>query len=214
LRTDPSWDASKKALQAGARAKRAKTWAALLGAVAVFGAIGLVLQLGWFRAVEAPPVTISTTQGKAVPDVSAQPTAYATELTGVDDRNLPYEITAKTAVQDTLQEKTVNLETVVGHFAKSGTETMDVKSDRAQFETQTKTLNLEGGVEIKSASKMTATMDKASVDVVTRRLESRSPVKVLIDGGEVTADHLVVDNNGETIKFKGRVKASLGGDAK
>jgi hypothetical protein len=67
---------------------------------------------------------------------------------------------------------------------------------------------------IKSSTAMTATMDKAEVNVETRQLQSKSPVKVMLPDGEVTAEHLQVDNNGETIKFTGRVKASFGGAKK
>lgn len=58
----------------------------------------------------------------------------------------------------------------------------------------------------------TATMEKAAVDVNTRQVRSQSPVKIVMEFGEVTADTLEVDNNGEMIKLKGRVRATFGGD--
>jgi LPS export ABC transporter protein LptC len=199
-----------KARAAAARAGRSRNliWGVLgLGAV---GILGLLYQLDVFGR----PAPIAANQPANSPDVTATPTAHETQVKGLDKKNLPYTIAAKKAVQENAESKTVNMQDVTGQFARNAADTLNVSSTTADYDTEKKILNMQGNVQIKSTNNMTAVMDKAEVDVETRRLESRSPVRVTLTDGEVTADHLVVDNNGEKIKFTGRVKARLGGDKK
>jgi LPS export ABC transporter protein LptC len=200
---------ARRARLASARAKRSRTLATGIAALAIAAAFGLAWQLGWIFGSK----TFVSTDPNA-PTITAKATAYGTELTGVDKNNLPFKITATDVQQDDAERKKVNLETVNGSFSRKSGEAINIKSDRGQYQTETKMLDLEGGVVIKNSARMIATMEKATVDVTTRKLLSRSPVKVLMDGNEVTADQLVVDNNGEKIKFTGRVKASFGGEQK
>jgi lipopolysaccharide export system protein LptC len=198
------------AQKAAARAGRSRLIAIAIGIFAVAAVTALLAESGLFtKSVSVAP------KGNAnVPEVTAKPSAYTTEVTGVDEKNLPYSITAAKASQQGDAGKTVDLETITGNFARSSSETLNVTSTRGAFNSENKILNLEGDVLIKSSTAMTATMDKAEVNVETRQLQSKSPVKVMLPDGEVTAEHLQVDNNGETIKFTGRVKASFGGAKK
>jgi lipopolysaccharide export system protein LptC len=209
LRTDRN-NTGVIAQKAAARAGRSRLIAIAIGMFALAAVTALLAESGLFtKSVPVAP------KGNAnVPDVTAKPSAYTTEVTGVDEKNLPYSITAAKASQQGDTGKTVDLETITGNFARSNSETLNVTSTRGAFNSENKILNLEGDVLIKSSTAMTATMDKAEVNVETRQLQSKSPVKVVLPDGEVTAEHLQVDNNGETIKFTGRVKASFGGAKK
>jgi lipopolysaccharide export system protein LptC len=209
LRTDQT-NTNKNAQKAAARAGRSRLIALAIGVFALAAVTALLAESGLFT--KSAPVA---PKGNAnVPDVTAKPSAYTTEVTGVDQKNLPYSITAAKASQQGDKGKTVDLEAITGNFARSNSETLNVTSTRGAFNSENKILNLEGDVLIKSSTAMTATMDKAEVNVETRQLQSKSPVKVVLPDGEVTAEHLQVDNNGETIKFTGRVKASFGGAKK
>jgi lipopolysaccharide export system protein LptC len=205
LRTNDS-DTASRARKAAGRAGRSRLWAFVIGAFALAALAALLFETGVFRTSQ--PVA---TKGDAnAPEVTAKPSAYATRVDGVDQQNLPYSITAIKASQNASAEKTVDLETVEGKFNRTSGETLNVTSAHGAFDSEKKVLNLEGNVRIESSTAMTATMDKAEVNVETKQLQSKSPVKVVLPDGEVTADHLQVDNNGEKIKFTGRVKASFG----
>lgn len=203
-------DTASRARKAAGRAGRSRIWAFVIGAFALAALAALLFETGAIRTTK--PVA---QKGNAnAPEVTAKPSAYATQVNGVDQQNLPYSITAAKASQNASAEKTVDLETVQGKFNRTSGETLNVTSTRGAFDSEKKMLNLEGEVRIESSTAMTATMEKAEVNVETKQLQSKSPVKVVLPDGEVTADHLQVDNNGEKIKFTGRVKASFGGAKK
>jgi lipopolysaccharide export system protein LptC len=209
LRTDRN-NSGTVAQKAAARAGRSRLVSIAIGVFALAALAALIIESGVFKT----PVKIDPKGNANVPEVTAKPSAYGTEVTGVDKKNLPYSITAAKASQQGEKGKTIDLESVTGNFARSNAEKLNVTSTRGDFDSEKKILNLEGNVLIKSSTAMTATMDKAEVNVETRQLQSKSPVKVVLPDGEVTAEHLQVDNNGETIKFTGRVKASFGGAKK
>jgi lipopolysaccharide export system protein LptC len=209
LRTDRDTHGA-NAQKAAARAGRARIFSLAIGVFAIAALAALIIESGVFKT----PIKVDPKGNANVPEVTAKPSAYTTEVTGVDEKNLPYSINAAKATQQGSTGKTVDLETITGNFSRSNDETLNVTSKRGAFNSENKILNLEGDVLIKSSTAMTATMDKAEVNVETRQLQSKSPVKVVLPDGEVTAEHLQVDNNGETIKFTGRVKASFGGAQK
>ncbi len=199
-----------KALAARRRQRSAYVLRVSLLALSLAAVIGLFWSTGWITLPGAPDAIENKTETPK--SVALQPTAVQTEMTGVDQSNMPFKITASKATQNATSEKTVDLEGVTGEFAQSATETLNVTSNKAAYNAKGKSLELEGHVVIRKNDGTTATMEKAAVDVNTRQVRSQSPVKIVMESGEVTADTLEVDNNGEMIKLKGRVRATFGGD--
>jgi hypothetical protein len=74
------------AQKAAARAGRSRLIAIAIGIFALAAVTALLAESGLFtKSVSVAP------KGNAnVPDVTAKPSAYTTEVTGVDEKNLPY----------------------------------------------------------------------------------------------------------------------------
>jgi lipopolysaccharide export system protein LptC len=128
-------------------------------------------------------------------------------IAGTGKDNQPFEVTAKSGVQDLDQETLVHLQTVNGLFQRPTGNKLNVTAARATYDTQTKQMALDGEVVFDEAGRFRAVMDGATVNTETQTLQSRSPVKVEVIGGTITADSFSVGERGERMIFKGGVKA-------
>jgi LPS export ABC transporter protein LptC len=170
------------------------------------GLAAVLVQTGLFQQLLSPGE-----RRIELKDLTIVTTARDTKVTGIDKSRQPYEVTAKTAYQDQDNQRLLHLEMVAGKFTRSNDDRIDVTSNLAAFNTRTNHLVLEGKVVMRGSDASVITMDKAAVDINAGRMESQSAVHVVSGSSVITADHLQVDNNGETFKFTGRVKASIGG---
>jgi LPS export ABC transporter protein LptC len=190
------------------RLLRAKAAASFAGFAykAVLGIVGLAVIAG-AAYVLMPAANKAPVPPK--PEFPDQLTSYKSEITGVDAKDLPFQINADKSVQDDEKRNLVHLETVGGIFDRAEGKKYNVSSEKALYDRDSKQLTLEGKVKITNLPRMVAEMDKAEVDTVKRSLVSKSPVQVTLENGFVTADELRADNNGERLLFKGRVKAKF-----
>jgi lipopolysaccharide export system protein LptC len=194
-----------------APARRANTRAGLtrwLSYVALAAAAGLALtfavELGLFeRKPEHPDTPLAPVEKPN------QITGGPSRISGFDKNSLPFEITAQKGVQDEKNENLVHLEAVDSTFARPNGAKLNITSHGADYETKTKSLDLEGDVIFAEGQRFRARMDKAAVNMEDQTLMSRSPVSVDIIGGKITADSLTITSNGERIIFRGGVKANF-----
>ena len=97
-------------------------------------------------------------------------------------------------------------------FIRPAGENLNVTSDKAQYDSKSKQMDLAGDVVLNQGQKFKATMDKATVNTVDQTLQSQSPVVVETRGGIIHADSLTVLDNGNRVLFKGGVKAHFEGN--
>ncbi len=174
------------------------------------GAIALALVLAGVFVVQtsvlAPP---SPEEVKA--DIKIiypeQVSGVNSRINGLDRNQRPYEIRAKSGVQDTTIETLVHLQNVEGDFERSNGSKLDVVAAGARFDTKTRDLLLEGNVVFSEGQRFVAKMAKASVNMDNQVLASQSPVEVNLQGAIIKADSLQVLDNGSRILFRGSVKA-------
>ncbi len=145
----------------------------------------------------------------APPEMPGQAVSYDSEIKGTDEEQKPYHIQATRGFQDATNKDIYHLETFRGTFTKATGAELNVTSKTGVYDSNAKILDLSGSVEILDAAKFTARMDKAQFDVEKRSLTSQSPVQVTLPNGDIQADSLVSENNGERMLFRGRVKANF-----
>jgi LPS export ABC transporter protein LptC len=145
----------------------------------------------------------------AAPEMPGQAVSYDSDVKGLDKEQKPYRIKASRGYQDAENKDIVHLETFNGTFKRPSGSDLQVTSKTGVYDSQRKTLDLAGNVEISDGPRFAAKMDKAQFDVDKRSLTSQSPVKVKTQNGDIAADSLVADNNGERMLFRGNVKASF-----
>jgi LPS export ABC transporter protein LptC len=175
-------------------------------ALVVVGGLGLAGLYGW--------TLLGTDRVAGKADAPQKPVLNPTEasgekarILGVDQNQQPYELTAAKGVQDAKQETLVHLETVAGIFQRPSGSKLNVTSKGAQYDTKSRALDLKGDVIFAEGDRFRAEMAEAAVNIDTQTLTSKSPVKVNVIGGTITADSMEVGENGTRIIFKGGVKA-------
>jgi hypothetical protein len=191
------------------RAKRAVTrarLAPLLGfgaGVVGLGVVGVFLTQSIFINPDPPKLNAVAPPTKVEKVVSGQ----ASKITGYDKNKQPFELAALNGIQDATNLDLVHLQTLTGTFHKAGGGAIDLASNAAQYDSNTKLLSMQGKVVLKEAGHYVAYMDAASVNVDDHSLVSQTPVKVDMATGTVEADTMTVGPYGGRILFKGRVKA-------
>ena len=201
----PFADEGKAALQARKANQRA-TLQRMLGLAAIGCAVALGGIFIYQASVLAPP---SPSEVKADIKIAnpEQISGQNSRINGLDKNLKPYEIRAKSGVQDKAIETLVHLESVEGDFERLNGSKLDVKASGARFDTKTRDLQLEGNVVFSEGQRFTAKMTKASVNMDNQLLASQSPVEVNLQGALIKADSLQVMDNGNRILFRGGVKA-------
>ena len=129
------------------------------------------------RLVPKPPVA------PTVVDNPEQGAATTANVTGFDKENQPYTFSSKTALQDKTEPHKVHLTAVSGRFQRNSGEIITLAANGGLYDTDAKTLDLEGEVHIVSEGRFTADMDRAHVDTTTKKMTSNTPVTVVFGVG-------------------------------
>ncbi|MBL8905052.1 MAG: LPS export ABC transporter periplasmic protein LptC [Rhizobiales bacterium] len=177
-------------------------WAAIAAGLALLASF--LWQAGVFNAlVPKPPVA------PTVVDNPQQGAATTANVTGFDKENQPYVFSSETALQDKTEPHKVHLTGVSGRFQRNSGEVITLASDGGLYDTDAKTLDLEGKVHIVSEGRFMADMDRAHVDTTTKKMTSDTPVTVVFGSGTINANGLEITDDGKVILFKDRVRAKF-----
>lgn len=205
-------DASHKAEKARqlARAQGRAGAVQKLGGLALLVVAGLAVYFVLKAGFLAPPAPqeVKSSIVIANPDVA---TGENARINGFDRNNHPYEITAKSGIQDKAVQSLVHLDGMTANFIRPAGENLTVTSDKAQYDNKTKVMDLKNNVVLVQGQKFKAMMDAATVNTVDQTLQSKSAVVVEAQGGVIHADSLTVTENGNRVLFKGGVKAHFEG---
>lgn len=183
-----------------ARLARAMSW--LAGAIGLGFVIAFLAQAGLFEsllpkdAVPPPPAV--------EPD---RITAGTSTVTGIDDEKQPYEVKAKRGWQDGTTPHLVHLEEPVGLFRRASGTKYTITAISGLYDTNIKSLDLEGHVVLEQAGRFTAKMDRAKIAVKEKKLTSDTPVVANFASGTVDANGMQITDDGARILFLNGVKA-------
>jgi lipopolysaccharide export system protein LptC len=140
-------------------------------------------------------------------------TARTSTVTGLDQENQPYEVTAKRGRQDAVKPNIVYLDDIAAVFRKPGGKVYNVTAASGIYDDKAKDVNLEGHVVISEATSFTARMEKAYVQIETKAMTSDVPVTVdMVGGGTIAANGMQITNDGTKILFLNGVKARFGAE--
>lgn len=191
----------------GHRRARVVSWA-LFGLAAAFAGV-FVIHIARFEATAPtrPPAEAAAPTGNEV-------VVTGSRLTGVDREQQPYSVTAESAVQDSDEPNRVHLKVVTGELHRRSGDILRLAANTALFDTETKVLQLDGGVRLVAAGRFVAEMARADVTLADKRLRSQSPVNVRFDRGEITAGGLEITDDGNRVVFFDRARATFGPQTK
>ena len=200
---------------AGLKASRLLAWLSIMVSVAMIGL--LAYQAGTFKSVLRKTPTGEQQAGTNVSGVPAEEeelTVSVSRFTGFDKNQQPFSVTARNAVQDGDNTGRVRLIEVTAELKRKSGEEISISSQRALYDSDTKTIDLEGNVIITSAQGFVAKMAKAQVKIDERRLRSEVPVEVVHPSGIIRSNGMEFIDDGARILFFNGVKATFGGDGR
>jgi LPS export ABC transporter protein LptC len=188
----------------------------------LFSAIALAMmgllayQAGTFSSFvpKALPSATGETVGNTSPAAPKEEiTVTDSRFTGFDKRDQPFSISARNAVQDENDASKVRLQSVDAEVRHKSGQQIAIKSNEAVYDSNSKTIDLQGDVRISSTGGFDARMAEARVDIDRHRLRSEVPVKVVHPRGVIQANGMEIEDDGARILFFNRVKARFGAES-
>jgi lipopolysaccharide export system protein LptC len=136
-------------------------------------------------------------------------TMEAPKLSGFKKDQRSYEIIADQAIQDIKIPSVVELNKMVARMEQEKNSFARLTSDWGRFDQTADRLDLKGNVRVKTDTGYEVDMETAVVNMKSGDVTSTQPVKVRSKSGTVSADSVVVKDNGKLVTFEGRVQSVL-----
>ena len=131
------------------------------------------------------------------------------KMSGFDKNNRPYDVTATRAIQDLKTPSIIVLEAIDALVPMDAKNMADVTADDGVYNSDTEKLVLRNNVFIKGARGMDIKLEEANINMKTGTMESSKPVTVTSEDTDLTADSVIVEDNGARIVFKNRVRMTI-----
>jgi lipopolysaccharide export system protein LptC len=170
-----------------------------VGALLGISVVGFVAYFDPFRRIEGltlGPVSVSGTQ------VAME----SPKLTGFKNDNRPYEVTASQALQDVRKPNIVELKDMKARI------TMDdqggvarLVADTGILDTKRERMTLQDNVRVWTDNGQEVQLRSAAVNFKAGTVVSKEPVVVNLGNGTINATGLEVTDNGQVLRFSGRV---------
>ncbi len=132
-------------------------------------------------------------------------TVDSPKISGVQTNGSPFDITARSGIQDITTPNIIELAGVDSKIGSADSSTTWVSAARGVYDSSDDRIDLEGDVRIKSSSGYDLLLETARIDFKTGGLVSDRPVKVNLDGGIITAKQIDVSDHGHKVSFDGDV---------
>jgi lipopolysaccharide export system protein LptC len=214
----PLVDRAKAFRDAGRHTLRVRIlrWGIVLGALALAlgaAAFALIDRLGG-RQVDLT-LARATLNGSRV-------TMDAPKLNGFRRDGRPYEVRARSGVQDVRSPKIIELNEVEANLQTADRTSVRVLAPEGVFDSGADRMRLQSGsgtggsgtggagaVRVTSTSGYNIVMRSAEMDFKTGAMRSNDPVSVTMTNGTVEADSLYVTGNGASVSFIGNVRSVI-----
>lgn len=136
-------------------------------------------------------------------------TMESPHLSGYTPDQRPYEMWAKTAVQDVTDPNHVELNKVRTRLLMQDGSTVFLDSLSGLFDNKGQTLDLQKDIFLKTTSGYEARLSQAHIDMAKNTVESDQRVDVKLTNGTLSSDRLRITGGGDLIVFEGNVVMHL-----
>ncbi len=201
--TPPAWRGGfKEAYRHSSRVRLLRS-AAAAGSVV---AIALILFAVFFDPLRHLPADFSI---KRVGLEGTNITVDFPKITGVQNNGRPFEIKARSGLQDITVPNIIELMDIESSLGTADSATSWVSAAHGVYDSSGEKLTLEGAVRIKSSNGYDIWLKSAHIDFKSGGLVSNEPVRVVLEGGAVEAKELDVSDNGHKVSFGGDVTSTI-----
>lgn len=132
--------------------------------------------------------------------------ARVISIKGINDEGRPYALRARLSRRPDANRNLIFLDAVSGQITREGGEILKIRSEKARYDSEKKLADLEGRVRIESPGRYVISMEKGRLFADTNTMESSSPVRMTLSGGEIHAAHMRTFKGGKIV-FSGQVRA-------
>ncbi len=139
-------------------------------------------------------------------------TMESPRLAGFMPDQRPYELRARTAIQDIKDPKFVELNDLDSTLEMEDRTTVQLQSRKGLFDSKAQVLDLRDDVFVKNSAGYEARMEQALVDLGKGTVSSDTPVAVKLLNGTIDGQRLRITERGAVLRFEGGVVMHL--DAK
>ncbi|MGJ5175106.1 LPS export ABC transporter periplasmic protein LptC [Bradyrhizobium oligotrophicum] len=130
-------------------------------------------------------------------------------LTGFTPDQRPYDLVAKSAVQDLTDPDHVELNILRAKVLMEDQSIVTLNAKTGVFDTKQQQLELTKDIVLTTSTGYEARLSRASVDMAKGTVSSDERVDVKLTNGTLSADHLRITDNGEVVRFEGNVVMNL-----
>jgi lipopolysaccharide export system protein LptC len=131
------------------------------------------------------------------------------KLSGFKKDSRPYEVVAKSAIQDVSKPSVINLIDMDAHLVMSDGQAANLKARKGVYDTQNETLEVKDDVKIKTTNGYDISLENAYMKFKSGDITSDRPVNAKMSGGEINADSVEMIDNGKRVTFIGNVHSRL-----
>jgi len=130
-------------------------------------------------------------------------------LAGFSTDQRPYEVWAKSAIQDLTDPDHVELKTLRAKVMMEDKSTVTMDARTGFFDSKQQMLDLRKDIFLQSSTGYEAKLSQAYVDINKGTVTSDEHVDVKLLNGTLSADRLRIINSGEIVRFEGNVVMNL-----
>lgn len=133
------------------------------------------------------------------------------ELDGFTAENRPYTMRAERASQELGNTSVIDLEGIGARLPLDEEGWADLNAGTGRFDQNANTLELGDGITVRLDRGVTAVLRSARVDLTEGSMSTVEPVRVELEGSEISADSLQVTDRGSVLIFENRVRMQING---
>lgn len=169
--------------------------------------VGLVIAwphlMGNAGGLIVPVLTPSQVDGADV--MMMQGPRYVGQTKGDD----AYEVTASSAYLDPAKPNRIHLDRLAADIDSRGQRDLRVMATSGIYNRNTENLDLSGGIELNTSDGYRFKTESAWLNLQRGRVIGRTPIAGSGPAGTLSADRFEVQDGGDVLRFKGRVKVIL-----
>jgi lipopolysaccharide export system protein LptC len=136
-------------------------------------------------------------------------TMESPHLSGYSQDRRPYEVWAKTAIQDVTDPDHVELKTLRGKVLMEDQSTVTLEAVNGLMDTKQQLLDLHKDIYLQTTTGYEAWMSQAFVDMGKGTVTSDEHVDVKWADGKISADKMKITGGGEVVRFDGNVVMNI-----
>lgn len=189
------------------RAQRHSRRVRVLKVVLPLAAIAIAAAFPIYSYMGAPPAVTVPTDSSAFSDgklVMANP-----KLEGLTKQNLPYALNALRAIQNADKESIIELEGINAKLPVSADNVAAVGAAHGIYDREKNTLDLDKEFTVSTTDGVVAKLKSAFLDMGKGIMTTNQPVDITREGSRITADTMLVKENGKVLIFEKRVRLNI-----